>query len=488
MVIIDLIPVRTILQQSWWRFRPWVKSGLVCTLLVATGTAATVSPDASKADAPLFSDFPFDRWAAAPSHDAIKWQVHLLPPVLSVHQRLMERVQAVIPGSELMKRRGRGNLVMLARIEDSDGRQWRDAVRLDLTKVQSGVKSQELTFSLSSFVQPGDYTVEVALVDTGSADHNFSRRTLHVPGIKSDPLPQSWVGLPPVESLPAVDGPDAWFLPNIKGLLQLPVYQPFDSDTAKLTKSAPRVDLLVNITPSARFAGSPGMLRRNMSVVIPALKVLSGLNAKVRPPSAAVLDLTKHQVGFQATNAAALDWNALGSLFTASNPSVIDAQALARQATMRDYLADEVATRAGAAGPPRWLIVLSTPLNFNQQEESALPELPADPNRHIVYFRFSSGFSGGIAPLGRGPGPDARIAPAERVHGPVEGLGTIIPAAPGRGRGGPPPDLFPDDMERILKAMGAEVISVTNPESFRKGIASLIQEMAHSGTLQTASN
>jgi hypothetical protein len=439
--------------------------------------------------APAFSDYPFDQWAAAPEHAAIKWQVNLLPPQLSVHQRLIERIQAVVPGHELEKRRGRGELVLLVRFEDSDGRQWHTGSRLNLVNVQAGVRSDELTFTTSAFVRPGDYQIQVALIDSATTEHSFTRRTLRVSPLKSDPLPLAWLGLPPIEILPGVDAPDAWFLPNVKGLLQLPVgiaepdnwsHLVADSGPSawKTTRQSPYIQLLVNTTPSEQSANSAGSLRRNMSTVIPALKVLSGLNARIQPPSAAVIDLTRHRVGFETPDASTLDWATLGKVLTDTRPGIIDAKALAGQSSMREYFAGEVARRAGDSGPPRWLIVMSGPLIFSHQDEARLPELTPDSNRHIVYLRFSPGFGNGMP--GGVPallGPDVQIAPPRRIHGPMPGFGTVLPGAPGRGRG-MMDSQFPDDLERVLKPMGAQIVSVANPDAFRKTIASLIQEIS----------
>jgi hypothetical protein len=161
---------------------------------------------------------------------------------------------------------------------------------------------------------------------------------------------------------------------------------------------------------------------------------------------------------------------------------MIDLKSLANQSSMRDYFAREVQRRVGISGPPRWLIVMSGPLLFSKQDEMPLPELTPDPNRHIVYMRFMPGFGGsgfgnGLAG-GATPGivPEVKIAPPQRVHGPMPGLGTILPGGPGRGRGGSE-ELFPDDLERMLKPMGAQIVTVTTPESFRKIVASLIAEI-----------
>ncbi len=483
---------------------------------ILCATEIVHSPD------PVFSDYPFGQWAAGPESSAIRWELHLLPPQLSVHQRLIERIQAVVPGGELSKRRGRGELVLLVRYEDADGRQWRTGSRINLATIQQAVKSQELTFTLAAFVRPGDYKVSVALLDTQTMEHSFARRTLHVAPLKGDPLPEAWNTLPPVEVLPAVDGPDSWFLPAVKGLLHLPLAgqagnteMAWNADTvndrvfsdpgprgpaaqiiAYTEKSsvikrvlsappeAPHVDLLINTTPSEWSNSQSATLRRNMSVVIPSLKVLSAVNAKVRPPSAAVIDLMHQRIGFETSNAAALDWNALQKVLSQTNPGIIDARSLSNQASQRTYLAGEVARRARDSGPDRWLIVLSGPLVFAQQEDAPLPEMAPDPRRHIIYMRFSqafgSGFGAGFGGAILGAGPDIQIAPVRRVHGPMPGLGTVIPPPPGgrgRGREGPM-DVFPDDLEHILRPMGAQVVSITTPEEFRKAVASLVQEIS----------
>ena len=422
---------------------------------------------------PRFSDFPFDEWAAAPDHSAIKWQLKLPPPQLSAHQRLIAQIQAVVPGSELEKRRGRGDLVLLARFEDSDGRRWPASGRLNLAKVQAGVKSQELTLSLSAFVRPGDYRVQVALVDSKTMEHSFTHRKLHVGLLKSDLLPDAWLGLPSVEVLPFIDAPDSWFLPAVKQRLHLPI--------PNANKPPPRIDLMVNLTPSGRTWNPAGSLRGSMAVVIPALKVLSGLNEKTRPPSACVIDLTRHRIGFETANAAALDWKAFARLLTESNPGIIDAKSLALQSSMRDYFTHEIARRAGDSGPPRWLIVLSGRLDFARQDETPLPELPPDPNRHIVYLRFAPAFGNGrsgVLPVGLPP--DVRIGPPQRVHGPMPGPGGgALPGGPGRSRGPEGGEvLYPDDIERVLKPLGAQVIGVPTPEAFRKIVATLIDEIA----------
>ncbi|HEY4086629.1 MAG TPA: hypothetical protein VGM43_11860 [Bryobacteraceae bacterium] len=448
----------------------------------------------------LFSDYPFDAWAAAPDHSSIKWEVHVLPAQLSVHQRLIQRIETVVPGGELAKRRGRGELAVLMRFEDSEGHQWRAGNHMSLAAVEPAVKSQELTFTAAAFVRPGDYRVSIALVDSGTGEHNFVRRQLHIAPLKSDPLPNSWAGLPAVEMIHISEGPDSWILPSVRGSLQLPVRHSADtqySEPAPLRVNAsaysahttavayvlpsarsqktPNIEILVNTSPSERYSDTSSSMRRNMAAVIPALKVLSGIGANVHSPKATLMDLTRHRISFETPDAASLDWNAVSKALRESNPAIIDAKSLARQSSMREYFADEIARRAGQSGPSRWLIVLSGSFSFGAQEETPLPQLAPDPNRHIVYFRFVPQFGSSGLPLTAGA--STRIAPPRRVHGPTPGLGNLIPFGPSH-HSREADALFPDDFERILKTMGAQVVTVTNPEAFRKSLASLLDQIS----------
>lgn len=416
---------------------------------------------------PQFQDYPFDQWAAAPDYAAIKWDVKLPPQELSMHQRILARVEVIVPGWELEKRRGRGELVWLARFEDSTGRQFRTGDFLNLTTLQRGIQSQELTFTVAAFVKPGDYRVEVAVFDTKAMEHSFAHRTLHVAPMRADPLPQAWSGLPPVEILPGSEPPQSWFLPDVKGLLNLPL--------PPSSAPPPHIELLVNITPSLRSMNGGGNLRRSMGMAMAALKDLGALNAKVRPPSASVMDVTRHRISLEMPNAGTPDWGALGRLLATGNNGIIDAKSLAGQSTMRDYFAHEVARRADDSAEPRWLIVLSGPLRLSQQDESGAPIPPPDPRRHIICYRFVP-----VSPFVPPPDPfeessDERIAPPRRVRGPTPGLGLTLPGDIGRGRGADAG--FPDDLDLILKPMGARVVTITTPQAFRKALAALIREI-----------
>jgi len=54
--------------------------------------------------------------------------------ILSVHQRLLARLQIQLDGAEAAKRRGEGKLVFYFQITDSKGRVYQDHTEYDLEK------------------------------------------------------------------------------------------------------------------------------------------------------------------------------------------------------------------------------------------------------------------------------------------------------------------------------------------------------------------
>src|ERR1700743_970010 len=190
----------------------------------------------------------------------IAWSVEVLPAELSRPPRLLGGVNVEFrpPGAE--------KVTASVRFEDSDGKVWENRTAIDRDFVQY------------AFVLPGDYSVSVEI------RHAVVSKKLHVPPLKREPLPDLWAGLPRVEFITSnPDSPDAWFLPEIKGRLHLPVE----------TRNPIHIDVLVNTTPGERFsAESGGAMERNLGVLIPALKVLLQMELRGGSVDSAFLDLT----------------------------------------------------------------------------------------------------------------------------------------------------------------------------------------------------
>src|SRR5579872_6038123 len=107
---------------------------MAATLFVCSAIAATQdgSPD------PAFASVPFAQRMNKGDKDHIRWTAHVLPVELSNHQRLLAKVEAVIDGNELERRRGKGRFAILIQFCDSEHRIYQTHKSFDLDQVQEG--------------------------------------------------------------------------------------------------------------------------------------------------------------------------------------------------------------------------------------------------------------------------------------------------------------------------------------------------------------
>ena len=190
-----------------------------------------------------FSIVPFDRWMAEGEQAHFRWVIRVPPPVLSSHQRLRARIEIQVDGAELVKRRGKGQLVALVQISDSGGRVYQSHGALTLRDVkEEEAKTVDVIYTQEAFMVPGDYALfRWSYSDTATKRNtNVAKRSLRVAPIHNDPLEDVWMDLPPVEFIPSADTPDVWFGPAVKGRLHLPVE----------TKRPVEIHVLVNASPS----------------------------------------------------------------------------------------------------------------------------------------------------------------------------------------------------------------------------------------------
>src|SRR5438270_13029815 len=64
----------------------------------------------------VFAGVPFDAWQAQEPHVQVPWQVHMSADRLSFHQRLIANIQVEVPGPELLKRSGDGQIRVLVQV------------------------------------------------------------------------------------------------------------------------------------------------------------------------------------------------------------------------------------------------------------------------------------------------------------------------------------------------------------------------------------
>jgi len=408
----------------------------LAALFALRAACAATAPD------PAFQGVPFDRWAAEGHHEQIRWNVEVPAAELSSHQRLLLTVRVQLNLHELARRKGKSNLVLLAQLRDQGGAVWRTHGALKTADYQQ-----------TAFVLPGDYELSLAAFDPDTDEYSFVRKKVHVAALRTDPLTGSWEGLPRVEWIPAdTEGPDAWFLPAIESRMNLPVP----------TLRPVHLDVILNVTPAGKASGSLTELRRNMDVLIPALKVVSQLNLRDGSMDVSLLDLVHQKVAFAQDKVQNLNWGALKTFFAGFNPGVIDVAALENSWKMRGFFEDEVkrtieAARHNAPGDGHAVIVLSGPAFFDSSTAEEAPEIEKNADGKIFYIRYRS-----IAP--EALAPRRRVRPGMRLPPPM-----------------PRPVFFfampLDDLEKPLQPLNSRIFDVISAEQFRRVLAAVIDQI-----------
>jgi hypothetical protein len=345
----------------------------------------------------------------------ITWSIELLPAELSGHQRLLAGVSVEFRHAVSEK------VSASVRFEDSEGKVWENRSAVDRDFVQY------------AFVLPGDYAVSVEI------RHIVVSKKLHVPPLKTEPLPDLWAGLPPVEFITSnPDSRDAWFLPEIESRLHLQVE----------TRNPVHIDVLVNTTPGERVsAESGGAMERNLRVLIPALKVLLQMELRRGSMDSAFLDLARRR------DAGVQEWEGMKAFLARSNPRVIDVGELTAQWKMRNFFLERLTTRVRE--PDRIAIVLSGPAFFEGQEHASPVELPEGAEPRVFYIRCRDIPRWMLEPRPR-PRPGARPRPSQRAS-------FALPL---------------DDLEKPLDTPGARVFDVITPEQFRRVLATVIEQIS----------
>lgn len=399
---------------------------------------------------PIFTRVPFDQWTEA-GQAHLRWKTQIEPVGLGNHQRLLYRIDVRIDGAELVKRRGKGALLDLVEVQDSSGRIFQSHGSMNLEGIKDDVGGSDLQYIQDVFLLPGEYRVKIAAYVSSTDEYAIVRRTLRVEPTPHDPLPDAWRDLPTVEFLPNQDVPDAWFLPTIRGKLNLPIE----------THRRVEIELLVNASPSEEVS-----VRRPdrtnlpiLSVLIPSMKTLAQLTPQNGSMSVSMFDLARQKIMLQSTGA--LSWDQLrGALAETSQPS-IDVHALEKRQGNAQFFLKEVARRvenAHGADALHVLIVLSAPMAFADGEDLHPIQTSAGRNCKVFYIRYYPVVTRFVV------GPQA----------PVMGRRG---AQPGVMRaGGAPPS---DSLERTLKPLDPRLFDVNTPLEFRKSMATVIEEIEH---------
>jgi hypothetical protein len=288
-------------------------------------------------------------------------------------------------------------------------------------------------------------------VDTASGEHAAQRRKMRVNELKSEPLPEAWRNLPPVEYVRSNQAPDAWFLPEIKGTLHLSAH----------TQHPVTVDVLVNLTPTERLSGSNRSQDRNLSLLLPALKLFIAADWGDTPLRVSFLDLANRKVAFDQQKVRLLDWEGAKGSLAEIAPGIIDVKSLENRKFAANFFVKEVGQRIakGANDPQRVVVVLSSPVAFESGVERHLIEAEPSSDVHVYYVRYHP-YTNSLA----------MASPMRPPMGRRDPFGDVVfrPAPAGS---------QDDQLAGLLKPVRPELFDVNNPEQFRKALAAILEDI-----------
>ena len=338
--------------------------GFKCLALLATGVCwlKTGSPD------PAFPTIPFDHWLTEQDQAHFQWTAKVIGGRLTNLQRLGATVDVEVDGNELANRRGRGELAIFIQFSDADHRVYQTHGAIQLKDATEEAAKSNFIYNQTAVVAPGDYRVDVAMLDTNTGEHATLTRTLHVAPLQNDPLPDSMRGLPLVEFTPAGDPPDIWYQPELTGKLHLPLEM----------RRPLRVEVLANASPSSigpRFRTGE-LNSRILADLLPGLKVISQIELSQGDMNVSLIDLTRRQVLFTQPHVdpKAIRWigPSSGPLSCKPTPTRSMCARLSDSRRNPQFFVEEVRRRIQTEGA---LIILSGPIAFARSDDRRPIEL-----------------------------------------------------------------------------------------------------------------
>ncbi|HWZ42890.1 MAG TPA: hypothetical protein VNW97_05410 [Candidatus Saccharimonadales bacterium] len=369
--------------------RPNILLPLVLLLGFAVALPAQQPPEPSP-----FDHLPFEQWVREGPREQVPWETRATYLGLSGHQRLMADIEVRVGISALLQRPRQGQMLLLLKVTDSAGNEFRNFESLELDEVNTSekeAKHESIHFSWKAFFLPGEYRITTALYHSATGEHNVSEKKLRVPAFNKDRLPDVWRNLPAVEFWSPIkkDDLDLIFRPDIEGRLYLPL----------VTRRPLQVEVLADFAVSDIFHGSHYAYNRYLAAALPTLKTLSQIEVRSGTLDIAVLDLARQRVAFQQQEIKELDWANLKKALAENEASVVSISALRAKhpgpVLFREELMRRISTpgsNTSQAGPTplRVFILMSSPLGLYSFDGLKSARLPEECSCVIYYLEYDS--------------------------------------------------------------------------------------------------
>src|SRR5205807_5490246 len=148
---------------------------LCCLVGLATALSAQAADEPSS-----FDQARFEQWQKEGAREQVPWKVRLLSRGLSVHQRLLAHFEIQADADHILKHGRTGRVIAMIQLTDSKGETYRNDGTLKLSEMKPETRNADVIFSWDAFVLPGDYRVDLALLDSQSGEHDFAQHRIRV--------------------------------------------------------------------------------------------------------------------------------------------------------------------------------------------------------------------------------------------------------------------------------------------------------------------
>ena len=321
-------------------------------------------------------------WFEEPDHHAPHWRVHFDRPTLNYSQRLVVRVQAVVPANGKERRH---DWHILLRIADESGTWFQnyDHFRVDLRRMPPD--AEPVIWDGYAFVRPGTYRIALVAYDAINEEHFVWRKVVQAD--RPSVLPEIDRNLPTVEFV------DPDHIPQ-----PIPEYIPIQ------THAPVRIDVVFNLTSNQQLSVTPDNLDNlRQPYVENGMRGATVLLSQLAPSEGCVrmsaIDILRLKVLLdRSTDDAASNLNRIQQAIPSTlNNAAVDVHTLAGRTKAREFFhqfLDSVISDNGACGPQpprtdRVIIVVSDSLTFPEGADREPVSPPEHGNTRFFHVRFS---------------------------------------------------------------------------------------------------
>jgi hypothetical protein len=321
---------------------------------------------------------PISEWLNGNDTTEVPWSVQIRPAALGMNQRLEVFYTVGIRAKALNATGKSHELFLISRFSTLDG-EWLNAPDITRHAVDGELPNHlQALFNMRVSVQPGEYLLWIVLYDRKTSKHNFTKRRIKVPEMRSDPLPLLYNRLPLVE-FPKVTEAGASYT-NSEFFLPIANKRPM------------QVELVSMFSPPEQWASRARAIRLHNSNTVGALSALAQMDLREGSISITGLDLTRRELSFEQRDFKNVDWpSLLDALKKAQSPN-ITAEALqgskGNGAFFRDFLDERLSAESDENDPLRVIIVVTSSWLFEKGSDLKPIQVEGDCNCRIYHVRF----------------------------------------------------------------------------------------------------